>query len=264
MTDTIVCIKQVAEVEDADIVLNDDKTGVLKDDLVMGINEWDSYALEEAIRIKESSGGKVVALSLGDEDCQDILRRALAMGADEVVHIDKNGFEGSDAVGVARGLASVIGKRHFDLLLTGVQGSDDGWGQVGIILAEILDLPFASLVVRLENHEDHLTVYRELESNTQQIVELPLPGVVTIQTGINIPRYVSIMGIRRTRNLPIAGTGAGQLGLMNSEIGTEGSCVESRQLFIPSDEANAEMLEGTLSEVCEKALSIIREKGGTD
>ena len=133
----IVCVKQVPEVVDADLEVDEEGRELETEDLVFDINEWDHYAVEEAVRLKEAHGGTVTAVTLGDEDSEDVLRRCLAMGADEAIRIDGAAFEGSDAVGIARGLRYAIGASSFDLILTGVQSSDDGWGQVGVALAAI-------------------------------------------------------------------------------------------------------------------------------
>jgi len=258
----VVCVKQVPEVIDAELEINKEGTGILKEDLEFDINEWDNYAVEEAVRIKEAYGGKVTVVTLGDEDCEDVLRTALAMGADEAIRIDEERFELSDAAGIARGLYRAIRDVPFDLLLTGAQGSDDGWAQVGLTLAELLGIPYASLVVKVEIRESAITVHRELESNTQELLEMPLPAALTIQTGINNPRYVSIMGIQKVRRIEIKETNSEELGLSEAEIGPQGSSVASQKLSLPPVGEGAEILTGSLDEISEKTAQIIRDKGG--
>lgn len=258
----VVCVKQVPEVTDAELEINKEGIGILKEDLEFDINEWDNYAVEEAVRIKEAHGGKVIVITLGDEDSEDVLRVALAMGADEAIRIDEEAFELSDAAGIAQGLYHVIRDLSFDLLLTGAQSSDYGWGQVGPILAELLGLPYASLVVGIEIDEGKMIVHRELESNTQEKVEIPLPAVLTIQTGINNPRYVSIMGIQKVRKIEIKETDSDELGLSEEEIGLMGSCVASQELSLPAVGEGAKILTGSLNEICEKTAQIIRDKAG--
>lgn len=257
----VVCIRQVPEVADAELEINKEGTEILKEDLVMDINEWDNYAVEEAVRIKEAHGGKVTVVTLGDEDCEDVLRTALAMGAEEAILINEEGFELSDAAGIAQGLYRAIRDLPFDLLLTGAQCSDDGWAQVGLILAEYLGLPYASLVVGIEISEGKMIVHRELESNTVEKVEMPIPAALTIQTGINNPRYVSIMGIQKVRKIEIRETDSEELGLSEEEIGLKGSSVASQKLSLPPVGEGAEILTGSLSEICEKTTQIIRDKG---
>ena len=258
----VVCIKQVPEVTDAELEINDQGTEIFKEDLVSDINEWDNYAVEEAVRIKEAHGGKVIVVTLGDEDSEDVLRSALAMGADEAIRIDEEGFELSDATGISQGLYRAIRELSFDLVLTGTQSSDDGWGQVGLILAELLGLPYASLVVSIKIEQGKIRVRRELESNTQEEVEIPLPAVLTVQTGINNPRYPSVMGIQKVRKIGIKETDSEELGLSEDEIGLGGSSVASQILSLPEVGEGAEILTGSLDEICEKTAQIIQDKGG--
>jgi electron transfer flavoprotein beta subunit len=260
--DIVVCVKQVPEVTDAELEVTKDGTDIITEDLEYDINEWDNYAVEEAVRIKEAHGGKVTAVTLGDEDSEDVLRQSLAMGADEAIRVDEEGFELSDAEGIAKGIFHAIRDVPFDLVFTGAQSSDDGWGEVGLILAELLGLPYASLVVGIEIAGDKVLVTRELESNTQERVELPFPAVLTIQTGLNSPRYVSIMGIQRVRKIEIKETEPEELGLSEEEIGHKGSSVDSLSLSLPPVGEGAEILTGTLDEISEKAAQIIRDKGG--
>lgn len=258
----VVCVKQVPEVTDAELEVTKDGTEITTEDLEYDINEWDNYAVEEAVRIKEAREGKVTVVTLGDEDSEDVLRQALAMGAEEAIRVDEEGFELSDARGIAKGIFQAIKDVPFDLLLTGAQSSDNGWGQVGLALAELLGLPYASLVVGIEVANDKLVATRELEANTQERVELPLPAVLTIQTGINSPRYVSIRGIQRVRTIEIKETGSKELGLSDEEIGRTGSWVDSLSLSLPLVGERAEILTGTLDEISEKTAQIIRDKGG--
>lgn len=260
--DIVVCVKQVPDVTDVELEINKQGTGIDKEDLEMEINEYDNYAVEEAVRLKEALGGKVTVLTLGDEESEDVLRHALAMGADEAILIDEEGFESSDAVGIARGLHGAVKDIPFDLLLTGVQSSDDGWGQVGVILAEMLGLPYASLVVGIEPGDGKITVMRELESSTLEKVQLPVPAVLTIQTGINDPRYVSIMGIRKVGKIEIQEFNADELGLEEAQIGAEGSGIASLKFSLPPVGGGAEILLGSLDEVCDRTARIIRDKGG--
>ncbi|MBN2123400.1 MAG: electron transfer flavoprotein subunit beta/FixA family protein [Deltaproteobacteria bacterium] len=263
--DIVVCVKQVPDVTDAELEITKDGKDIEREDLEMDINEWDNYAVEEAVRLKEAHGGTVTVVTLGDEDTEDVLRHSLAMGADAAIRVDLEGFEGSDGSGVAWGLYGAIRELSFDLLLTGVQSSDDGWGQVGLLLAERLSIPYASLVVGIDEVKgDSLVVRRELESNTQEKIEIPLPALLTVQTGINIPRYVSIMGIQKVRKIRIEEKEAEDLELDDSRIGEEGACVASITLSLPPVGEGAEMLTGSLDQICEKTAQIIRDKGGVE
>jgi len=258
----VVCIKQVPEVGDAELEINRDGKDILREDLEFEINEWDNYAVEEAVRLKEVNGGKVTVVTLGDEDSEDVLRHALAMGADEAIQIEEEGFEGSDGLSIAKALYRVLKDLSFDLVMTGVQSSDDGMGQVGVYLAGMLDLPYATLVIKIEKKEDGIIVDRELEANTQERLEMTLPAVLTIQTGINTPRYVSIMGIQKVRKVAINEVSAEDLGLDSEDIGIEGSIFSSLHFSMPQLGEGAEMLTGSIEKMSEEVAGIIRDKGG--
>lgn len=257
----VVCVKHVPEVIDAALKISKDGSEVITDDLEFDINEWDGFAVESALRLKEVHGGKITAITLGNEESEEALRNALAMGADEAIRIDGQGFEQSDAPGIARGLHAGLRPLAPDLLLTGAMSSDDGWGQVGLSLAEMLGLPYASLVVDFELKENTIIAHRELEANILERVELTLPCALTIQTGINKPRYVSIMGIKKVRRIEIATLFAADLDL-EGRIGVGASFVAGRTLTPPETGGHAEIFQGSLDEICDRAAQVIREKGG--
>jgi electron transfer flavoprotein beta subunit len=261
--DIIVCVKRVPEVAEADIIIEESKKGIRTEDLVFDINEWDNYAVEEAVRIKENYGGKITVVTLGTEESQDTLRRCLAMGADEAIHLNDPIFLSGDPYATARALHAALKDKTFDLLFTGVQASDDGYGQVGPILAELFNFPHATMVTKVILAENRkVKVHRELEGGMEEVVLLDLPAVLTIQTGINEPRYVSIMGIRKAKSKEIRLLGSKEIGLSAEEVGVSGSLIEVKELFLPPVGKAAEILKGGLEEVALKALEIIKEKGG--
>ena len=254
----LVLIKNVPETAEAELEIDPGSGRLKTDDLVFTINEWDNYALEEAVRLKESKGGTVTVLTLGDEEAEDALRRGLAKGADRAVHLADEAFEGSDPRTVAR----AIKDQEFDLILTGAQSSDLSQAQTGVLLAQALDLPFATLAVELEVQEGRAMVTRELEANTLERVELPLPALVTIQSGINQPRYVSIMGIRKVRKMTIDLLDCQDLDLEEEEVGEGGSLARERRLLQPRGGEGATMLEGSLPQACQTMAGIIKDRGG--
>lgn len=261
----VVCVKNVPETAEADLEIADSGDAIETDELVFAINEWDNYAVEEAVRLKEAQGGSITVLSLGDEESEGVLRRALAMGCDEAVHVNDDSFEGSDPTTVAKALAKAIeeSELEFDLILTGVQSADMGYGQTGVLLAQFLNLPHASLAVGIEtNNAQTIVVDRELEANTLEKVELPLPALVTIQSGINQPRYVSIMGIRKVRSKTIEEKEVDDLGLDEDDVGADAAIWSNRAMALPKSGGEAEILEGSLDAVCTRTAQIIREKGG--
>ena len=258
----LVLVKNVPETVETELKIVDRGRSVETDELVFSINEWDNYAVEEAVALKEVHGGQVTLLTLGDEEAEDVLRRGLAMGADQAVHICDEDLEGSDPRTVAQAVKRALDGREFDLILSGAQSSDLGQAQTGVLLAQLLDLPYATLAVGLEVKDGKAMVERELEANTLERVELPLPALITIQSGINQPRYVSILGIRKVRKMTIDLLEADDLDLDPDEIGFEGSIYEERSLSLPPQGEGAEMLEGSLNQVCSRMAEIIREKGG--
>jgi len=259
----IVCIKRVPETADADIVI--DRTGrdIEKGGLVFDINEWDNYAVEEAILLKEKYGGSVTVISMGPEEVNETLRRALAMGADQAIRLTDPAFEGSDGYTIARVLSQAIKPLSYDLILTGVQTEDDGYGQVGPTLAEILGIRHAAVVNQIEGIESGRTrVHRELEGGLEEILDLELPAVLTIQTGINEPRYVSIMGIRKVAKKEIKVLGRRELAMKPEEAGEPGSLTVVEMVSFPPVEERAQILEGTMDEISDKVVTILKEKGG--
>jgi electron transfer flavoprotein beta subunit len=260
--DILVCVKNVPEVAEADLEVISDGTAIDTDDLVFAINEWDNFAVEEAVSLKEAHGGSVTVITLGDDEAEDALRRALAMGADEAIHLCDELWDGADSTGVAGAIAAAVKDKNFDLVLTGVQAADGGQAQTGVLLAHLLGLPHVTMAIGLEMGDGKLIATRELEANTQEKVEINLPALVTVQSGLNQPRYVSIMGIRKVRKKPVNLCEASELGLSEAETGAAASAVAWRKLSLPPVGEGAEFLNGPLEDVCQQAADIIAEKGG--
>ena len=258
----IVCVKRVPETAEADLII--DKTGknVITSGLVFDLNEWDSYAIEEAIQLKEKHGGNVTVISMGGEEANESLRKCLAMGADDAVRLTDPAFEGADGHATARVLAESIRKLPFDLILTGTQAEDDGYGQVGGAVAEFLGIPHATVVNHIEAEGKKLKVHRELEGGLEEILEIDPPALLTIQTGINEPRYVSIMGIRKVAKKEIKVLGAKDLTLVANEIGLSGSDTQIEKISFPPTTEMAKMIEGNPEEVALNVLNILKDKGG--
>jgi len=258
----IVCIKRVPETADADVIIDKSGKDIEKSGLVFDLNEWDTYAIEEAILLKEKTGGTVTVISMGGEESNESLRKCLAMGADDAIRLTDPAFGGSDGFATAKALAETIRKIPYDLIFTGVQAEDDGYGQVGVALAEILGIPHASLVNSLEVQEKKMKVHRELEGGLEEVVEVDLPAVFTIQTGINQPRYVSIMGIRKVAKKEIKTFGISELNLKADEVGLSGSHLQLEKIFLPPVGEGAQILEGKPEEIASKVFDILKDKGG--
>ena len=259
--DIIVCVKHVPETAEAEITIDSSGKRIQTEDLVFDINEWDDYALEEAVLLKEKLGGSVTAITVGTEETDSTLRKCLARGADKAMRLTDKAFEGSDGYATAKILQSVIKDLPYDLILTGALAGDDGYGQVGATLAELLGIPHATMVKKIEPTEEHARVNRELEGGLEETVEVKLPALLTIQTGINEPRYVSIMGIRKARSKEIKVLNLKELGLKEDEVGEAGSWMTVERMFVPPVEKEAEILEGPLDEVTSKITDILRAKG---
>jgi len=261
--DIIVCVKRVPETAEADIVVDETAKDIKTAGLVFDINEWDNYAVEEAVLLKEKYGGTITVISLGPEEANETIRRALAMGADEAIRLTDTAFEKSDGYAIARVLSEVIKTLSYDLILTGVQSEDHGYGQVGPTLAGLLSLPHAAVVNQIENIEGKTArVHRELEGGLEEVLDIDLPAVLTIQSGINEPRYVSIMGIRKVAKKEVRVSGLGDLGMKPDEAGERGSRTVVESVFLPPVGEGAQMLEGAMDSVAEKVVSILKEKGG--
>jgi len=259
--DIIVCVKHVPETAEAEIAIDSSGKGIKTEDLVFDINEWDDYAIEEAVLMKEKVGGSVTVVTVGPEEADRTLRKCLAKGADRAIRLTDKAFEGSDAYATAKILHKAIKDLPFDLVLTGTQAGDDGYAQVGVILAELLGVPHATMVKKIELKEGLARVNRELEGGLEQVMEVKLPALLAVQTGINEPRYVSIMGIRKARTKELKVLGLGDLGLKEEEVGESGSWIIVEEMFIPSVEKEAEILTGGLDEIAAKIVDTLRAKG---
>jgi electron transfer flavoprotein beta subunit len=256
----IVCLKRVPDVAEIDLQVDASGKSIKTEGLSYVLNDWDNYALEEAIRIKEKTGGKVYALTVGEEADEEVLRRALALGAEGALRVWDPSLSEIDPYVIALLLSKTIKDNAipFDLILTGVQAQDDGYAQVGPILAELLSIPHVTLVNRLELQEKRVKVKRELEGGLEEELEVELPALFTIQSGINEPRYVSILGIKRVAKKEIKVL---DLSALKLDLGEVLPKIKVEKLFPPPVGKGAEILKGSLDEISEKLLEIF-EKGG--
>jgi electron transfer flavoprotein beta subunit len=261
--DIVVCVKRVPDTREADLQISGDGKSINTKDLVFDVNDWDKYAVEEAVRLKEKNGGTVTVITMGQADSDDILRRCFATGADSAIRLTDPAFEESDAMAVASLLAGTLKTLKYDLVLFGAQAGDDGYGAVGQAAAVMLGLPYTSLAVKIDIQNNSLKAMRELEAGMHESLELPLPALVTIQTGINEPRYVSIMGIRKASAKEIRTPALAELSLSPDSFGTAGSKTSVEKLFVPPVLKQTEMLSGSLDEVSQKLALLLKEKGGS-
>jgi electron transfer flavoprotein beta subunit len=257
-----VFVKHVPDTAEADLEIAADGRSIKTAGLPTQMNEWDRFALEEAVRLKEASGGNLTAFLIGPEESEDSLRRCLAVGADRAVRVWDAALAGGGPWAAAATLAAAVGEGRYDLLLCGAQADDDGYGAVGGLLAERLGVPSAALVNRLEVADGVATCHRELEAGWTERVELDLPALVTIQTGINEPRYVSILGIRKARSKPIDVRDPGGLGLPCAEFDQVQGLLELESLELPPAGREAELLHGSPDEAAGQLAAVLKEKGG--
>ena len=260
----LVAVKEVAAL-DEDFEIRDDQLDVDEDFLLYDLNEWDDFSLEEAMVIKESSDTEVevVVVSVGPERVDDVLRKCLAKGADRAIRVWDDAMEGSDSVTIGRILSAVVEKEKPDMVFAGVQSSDEAAGSTGISLAASLNWPHAAVVAGLEYQpgSNKAKITRELEGGLSQEVEIDCPSVLTIQLGINTPRYASLRGIKQAAAKPVDEISLSDLGLSNSDVGVDAALSRVRRMYIP-EKGMASMIEGTPSEQAAKLAEIIREFKG--
>jgi electron transfer flavoprotein beta subunit len=234
----LVCLKQVPA-KDVPLKLNAAATWI-REDVSYETNEPDAYALEEALRQKEAHGGEVVALTVGPARAAQVLREALAKGADRALHVLGDEAVQLDSYASAEAIARAVPGEKFDLIFTGLQSDDYGSGQVGVVLAELLGLPHATIIMQIEPAAGGIRVKREMESGYFQFLELPLPAVLTIQSGINKLRYATLMGIKQAKNKPLQQIPVAEIGV---------SAALNRQkierLYIPQKTKKTEILDGS-------------------
>ena len=254
----LVCMKQVPQ-KDAPLKLNDAGTWI-REDVSYEVNEPDAFALEEALRQKEKHKGEVVVVTAGPARAMQVLREALAKGADRAIHLEGDAFVGLDAYNTARAIAAAIiidqGKdEKFDLIFTGLQSDDYGYAQTGVILAEILGLPHATIIMQIEKNEAGIRVKRELEAGFFQFVDMPLPAVLTIQSGINKLRYATLIGIKQAKTKPMR-----KVTMAEVQPAVGGNLQKIEKLHVPQKSKNTEFLEGPPAEVAKKLVEKLKNE----
>jgi electron transfer flavoprotein beta subunit len=247
----LVAIKQVP-VRDSQLKPGAGGRWIEEGDLSFEINEPDAYALEEALQLKEKHGGEVVALCLGPARASQTIREALAKGADRAVHVEEEDAAGLDTLGVAALLGEAAKRESPDLILTGLQSDDLGYGQTGVVMAEMLGLPHATIIMRVEAGEGKVRVKRELEDGWFQHVEMPLPAVLTIQSGINKLRYATLMGIKKAKTKEIKKLTAADLGGKRAA----GAVIE--RVYLPQRTKRTQMMEGDAKTAAAKLVEKLR------
>ena len=249
----LVCMKQVPQ-KDAPLKLNERATWI-REDVSYEVNEPDAYALEEALRQREKNGGEVVAITAGPARAKAVLSEALAKGADRAIHLEDERFTTLDSFNLSRAIAAAVKDESFDLIFTGLQSDDMGYAQTGVLLAELLGWPHATIIMQIESKDGGIRVKRELESGYFQFVEMPLPSVLTIQSGINKLRYATLIGIKQAKNKPMRKVTYDEVAaaLKPNQLTIE-------RLYIPVKSKQTEVMQGAPGEVAKKLVAKLRDE----
>ena len=247
----VVAIKQVPA-RDSQLRVREDGQWIQDADLTFEINEPDAYALEAGLQLKEKNGGEVIALCLGPARASSTIREALAKGADRAIHIEEESLAMLDTLGIARLLAKVLQGEAPDLVLTGLQSDDLGYGQTGVVLAELLGWVHSTIIMNVEVNGSGIRVKRELEGGWFQHISMPLPAVLTIQSGISKLRYASLMGIKKAKTKEVKRLTLEDLGLhAMTQLNIE-------SVYLPQKSKQTQMLEGPAKEVAAKLVEKLK------
>lgn len=260
----LVAVKQVAAL-DEDFEIRADGRDVEEDFLIRDLNEWDEFSLEEAVKIKEAAGGavEVVVVTAGPEAADEALRKALAKGADRAIRVWDEGCADSDPIAIARLLAAVVRREQPELLFAGAQSSDQAHAATGVATAALLDWPHAAVVTWLELSSDgkSASFRRELEGGLLHEMQVSFPAVLTIQLGINTPRYASLRAIKQAAAKPIEALTPSAIGVGAAELGSAGSLSRVRRMYVPA-KGRAEMIEGSVADQAARVAQLIKEFAG--
>jgi electron transfer flavoprotein beta subunit len=243
-----VAIKQVPQ-RDAALRINSAGTWIEEDNLSFEINEPDAYALEEALQLREKHGGEVIVLSVGPARVSQTLREALAKGADRGIHIE-NTLDGLDTLAVAKLLQGALSSESPDLILTGLQSDDLGYGQTGVILAELMGLPHSTIIMQVEVQTGEVRVKRELEDGWFQHIQMPLPAVLMIQSGLNKLRYATLMGIKKAKSKEIK--------VITATEAPQAPAVVIEKIYAPEKNKQGQIFDGDAKTAAAKLVEKLR------
>ena len=255
----MVCLKQVPH-QDARIDVNADGTWIQEDNIKFEINSYDTYALEEALRIKDAGESEVVVVSIGPDRVTQALRTSLGMGADRAIHDNDPDAQGSDSLGYAKILAAIAKEESPDVIFTGLMSDDGNFSAVPPMLAELLEIPSATGVLKVDAGDAAITVERELEGGALEVVELPTPCVLALQSGANQVRYASLKGIMQAKKKPVDVKTAADLGIAD-QVGAGAAKARIEKIYVPAKSATANILEGSTDEIVGQLVSKIKELG---
>ena len=250
-----ILLKQVP-VKDATLKVNGDGLWIDEDNVTFEINESDHYDLEEALRLKEKHDGEVVVVTMGPERVKESIKQALAKGADRAIHINSSGYSNPDPIAHAKLLCAAIKDENFDLILSGLQSDDLGYGQTGVLVAEMLGMAHATLVMETDVQDGKIKVKRELEGGWFQSVELPLPAVLTIQSGLNQIRYATIKGIMAAKRKEIKEIAISDLGVSDADA----SGIQMHKIYVPVKTKETVVLEGDTADIVSKLIDKLKNE----
>lgn len=254
----IVCLKQVPGT--TEVKIDPETNTLMRQGIENIVNPFDTYALEEGVRLKERYGGKVTAITMGPPQAEEMLREAISTGADEAILLSDPAFAGSDTLATSYTLARAIGKiQEYDLVICGRQTIDGDTGQVGPELAEMLDVPFVAYVSQIEEIDNSRMRLQRMVEDGHEVMEMPLPGVITVVKEINVPRLPSLRGLARAKNATIPVWTAEELGADRNMVGLPGSATTVIKVFFPPRVHRGEMMEGDPESQVEALVNKLRE-----
>ncbi len=255
----MVCLKQVPH-QDARLDVNADGTWIQEDNIKFEINSYDTYAIEEALRLKDAGDAEVVVVSIGPDRVTQALRTALGMGADRAVHVNDDAARGADALGTAKILAAVAKEEAPDIIITGLMAEDDNASAIPPMVAELLGYPSATGVLSTDFANGSVTVERELEGGALEVVELPKPALIAMQSGANQVRYASLKGIMQAKKKPVDVKTLADLGLADTASAAQNKTTINK-IYVPAKGDTAEILEGSTDEIVSQLVTKIKELG---
>lgn len=257
----VVCLKQVPGT--TEVKINPETNTLIRQGIENIINPFDTYALEEAVRIKEKHGGKVTVITMGPPQAEDALREAVSLGADEIILLSDRAFSGADTWATAFTLTSAVKKLEggFDLIICGKQTIDGDTGQVGPEMAEMLQAPFIAYVSEIEEIQGSSLRLRRLTEEGHEVIAANLPAVITVAKEINIPRLPSLRGKMKAKSIAVETWDLAALGASENSVGLAGSSTQVIKIFFPQRVHQAEMLEGTLEEKADKLVERLKGTG---
>ena len=255
----MVCLKQVPH-QDARLDVNADGTWIKEDNIKFEINSYDTYAVEEALRLKDAGDAEVIVVSIGPDRVTQALRTALGMGSDRAVHVNDAAAQGADALGIAKILAAVAKEEGADVIFAGLMAEDDNASAIPPMIAELLGYPSATGVLATDFSGDSVTVERELEGGALEVVELPKPCLIAIQSGANQVRYASLKGIMQAKKKPVDVKTLADLGLADSASAAQNKTTVNK-VYVPVKGDTAEILSGSTDEVVGQLVTKIKELG---